>query len=96
MEPVAEGVGIFQGLRERSSRKEDAGTTLTRERWLLILFSELGSGCLLTNKKPIEVNEKSYSISHGWQNTPIHLVSFKVDLDHDTQELLLELSQQPA
>src|SRR6266699_922748 len=59
----------------------DAGTTLTRERWLLPLFSELGYGRLLTSRA-IEIGDKSYPISHGWQHTPIHLVSFKVDLDH--------------
>src|SRR5216684_3226534 len=64
--------------------ERDTGTTLTRERWLLPLFYELGYGRLLTSK-PIEVNDRSYSISHGWQNTPIHLVSFKVDLDHYTR-----------
>ena len=69
----------FKGAREKLP-ETDLGTTLTRERWLLPLFSELGYGRLLT-AKPIEVNEKSYAISHGWQHTPIHLVSYKVDLD---------------
>ena len=73
----------FKTAREKLPER-DAGTTLTRERWLLTLFYELGYGRLLTIK-PIEVNDRSYSISHGWQNTPIHLVSFKVDLDHYTR-----------
>ena len=73
----------FKAAREKLP-EHDAGTTLTRERWLLILFSELGFGRLLTTK-PIEVHDRSYSISHGWQNTSIHLVSFKVDLDHYTR-----------
>src|SRR2546425_551920 len=64
--------------------EKDLGTTLTRERWLLPLFSELGYGRLITTK-PIEVNDKSYPISHGWQNTPMHLVSCKIDLDHLTR-----------
>lgn len=59
----------------------DLGTTITRERWLLPLFSELGYGRLLTTKA-IEVDGKSYPISHGWQHTPIHLVGCRVDLDH--------------
>jgi N-6 DNA Methylase len=69
----------FKAAREKLPEK-DMGTTLTRERWLLPLFSELGYGRLLT-AKAIEVNGKSYAISHGWQHTPIHLVSFRVDLD---------------
>ena len=58
----------------------DLGTTITRERWLLPLFSELGYGRLLT-AKAIEVDGKSYPVSHGWQHTPIHLVGCQVDLD---------------
>src|SRR6266480_3340617 len=75
--------GAFKAAQDKLPER-DTGTTLTRERWLLPLFYELGYGRLLT-AKPIEVNDRSYSISHGWQNTPIHLVSFKVDLDHYTR-----------
>ena len=58
----------------------DAGTTLTRERWLLVLFQELGYGRLLTSKA-FEIDGKRYPISHTWYHTPIHLVSFRQDLD---------------
>lgn len=66
----------------------DAGTTLTRERWLLPLFDELGYGRLQTTKA-IEIEEgagssRPYPISHGWQNVPIHLVGAGVDLDKRT------------
>ncbi len=71
---------VFKAGREKLPAN-DAGTTLTRERWLLPLFSELGYGRLLTSRA-IEIGDKSYPVSHGWQHTPIHLVSFKVDLDH--------------
>ena len=60
--------GTFKSSREKLPEK-DAGTTLTRERWLLPLFAELGYGRLLTTRA-IEVNDKSYAISHGWQHTP--------------------------
>jgi hypothetical protein len=75
----------FKAAKDKLPEK-DLGTTLTRERWLLPLFSELSYGRLLT-AKPIEVDDKSYPISHGWQHTPIHLVSFKVDLDHVTKSV---------
>jgi hypothetical protein len=65
--------------------ERDLGTTITRERWLLPLFAELGYGRLLASK-PLEVNEKSYAISHSWNAMPIHLVSFKVDLDHTMRD----------
>jgi hypothetical protein len=71
------------GFKIAQSRlpEKDAGTTLTRERWLLPLFNELGYG-RLQPKPVIVIGERSYAISHGWERTPIHLVSYKVDLDH--------------
>lgn len=60
--------------------ESDTGTTLTRERWLLILFQELGYGRLLVSKAQ-EIGGNTYPISHLWHRTPIHLVSFRQDLD---------------
>ncbi|MBU1184527.1 MAG: N-6 DNA methylase [Proteobacteria bacterium] len=61
----------------------DTGTTLTRERWLLILFQELGYGRLL-DAKALEIGGNTYPISHVWHHTPIHLVSFRQDMDRRT------------
>jgi hypothetical protein len=75
-------LGAWQGftaLRERLA-DSDAGTTLTRERWLLILFQELGYGRLAA-ARGLEVEGVSYPISHMWQQTPIHLVTFRQELD---------------
>jgi len=69
----------FQTARARLP-ENDTGTTITRERWLLALFAELGYGRLF-GTKPLEVEGKSYPISHGWQYVPIHLVSYKLGLD---------------
>jgi hypothetical protein len=74
---------IFKASRDKLPERE-TGTTLTRERWLLPLFSELGYGRLPIAKN-IEVHDKSYPISHLWQQTPIHLVGCNVDLDHMTR-----------
>ena len=63
--------------------ESDTGTTITRERWLLILFHDLGYGRLLTSKAQ-EIDGKAYAISHSWQHTPIHLVSFRHGLDSRT------------
>ena len=68
--------------------ENDLGTSITRERWLLPLFQELGYGRLVP-AKAIEIEDgagapRPYPISHGWQNTPIHLVGLKVDLDKRT------------
>ena len=56
---------------------------MTRERWLLILFQELGYGRLLAAKAQ-EIGGNTYPISHLWHHTPIHLVSFRQDLDRRT------------
>lgn len=61
----------------------DIGTTTTRERWLLVLFQELGYGRLMTTKAQ-EIGGITYPISHGWNHTPVHLVSFRQELDRRT------------
>ena len=48
-----------EGLAE-----SDAETSLTRERWLLPLFQERGYGRLQTSRA-IEIDEKSYPVSHA-------------------------------
>ncbi len=63
--------------------ENDPGTTPTRERWLLPLFQELGYGRLVSSKS-IEIEGKSYPISHTWMNVPIHLVGCGVDLEKRT------------
>lgn len=69
----------YQNAREKLL-ESDAGTSLTRDKWLLQLFQELGYGRLQTGKA-IEHDTKLYAISHQWKHTPIHLVSFKLELD---------------
>ncbi len=67
----------------------DLGTTLTRERWLLQLFQELGYGRLI-GASPVEIEGKTYPISHIWQGqyyqVPIHLVSFRADLNKRSEQ----------
>jgi len=77
--------GAWEGFKDAMDAlpESDAGTSLTREKWLLILFQELGYG-RLTTRKAHEIEGKTYPISHEWQNTPIHLVSFRQDLDKRT------------
>ncbi len=71
-------VTFRQGMEKLSD--SDLGTTLTRERWLFILLQELGYG-RLTPHRAEEIDGRTYPISHMWQNTPIHLVGFRVKLD---------------
>jgi len=78
-------LGVWVSFRAAIQKlpPKDTGTSLTRERWLLILFQELGYGRLLTTKA-LEIDGKSYPISHLWQHTPIHLVGCRIDLDKRT------------
>jgi hypothetical protein len=69
----------FRTAREGMA-EGDAGTTLTRERWLLPLFQLLDYGRLQIAKAQ-EIEGKSYPISHAWQKVPLHLVGCNVSLD---------------
>ena len=78
--------GAFQAARGQLGTT-DAGTALTRERWLLPLFQELGFGRLSTSKA-VEIEGKFYPISHRWHTAiaavPLHLVGCGIDLDRRT------------
>jgi hypothetical protein len=69
----------FQGS-SASLKESDAATGVTREKWLLPLFQELGYGRLQL-AKTAEIDGKAYPISHMWAVSPIHLVGRGVDLD---------------
>ncbi|MEI7847565.1 MAG: N-6 DNA methylase, partial [Chloroflexota bacterium] len=60
--------------------ESDAGTGLTRDRWLYPLFDELDFGRLQA-AKGLEIDGKPYAISHIWAKVPIHLVGCGVDLE---------------
>ena len=67
----------------------DLGTSLTREKWLLQLFQELGYGRLLA-ASPQRIDEKDYAISHVWHGqhyqVPAHLVSFRAEMDKRSEQ----------
>ena len=73
---------------------EDPATRITRERWLLVLFQELGYGRLLA-AKPLDIEGKSYPVSHMWGATPVHLVGWNVDLDRRTRGVAGAASASP-
>ena len=78
--------GVWAGfLTSRGRLKEgEAGTGLTRDRWLMPLLNELGYGRLPAGRA-VEMDGKSYPISHHWGtqevDVPIHLVGCGLDLD---------------
>lgn len=62
----------------------DRATSITRERWLLPLFAELGFG-RLTRATAISIDGRDYPISHMWGALPIHLLGTDTELDRRTK-----------
>ena len=59
----------------------ERATTITRERWLLPLFTELGFG-RLQRTTALTVAGRDYPVSHLWAGVvPIHLLGADVELD---------------
>ena len=83
----------FREKRESLS-ESDLGTTETRELWLQPLFGQLGYGRLLS-ARPSEIEGKKYDISHTWQSTPVHLVSYKADLGKRNDKIIGAMRASP-
>ena len=63
----------------------DAATSLTRERFTLVLLEQLGYGRVpTTGKGGITVGQHGYPVSHLWGSVPIHLLG-RVALDTRTR-----------
>ena len=77
--------GVWAAFKDRRAELPEGqpDTGMTRERWLLPLFRELDYGRLET-MRAVEIEGKSYPISHRWRHAPIHLVGFRTDLDKRT------------
>ena len=69
----------FKTARE-SLLATDPGYKLTMDRWLLPFWKILGYATL-DKSRPFVFDEKTYPISHTRYHSPIHLVSFRQDLD---------------
>lgn len=70
---------VFRKNLEKEPEHSPA-SGLTRDRWLLPLFKELEYG-RLPRGRAIKTEGRSFSISHTWHNSPIHLLGCRVDLD---------------
>jgi hypothetical protein len=60
--------------------ESDPSTGITRDQWLLPLFQQLGYG-RLKKAGSTEIDGKDYPVSHFWEQSPIHLVGWNLDLD---------------
>lgn len=65
---------------------DDPATSLTRERWLMPLFSILGYGRLQA-ARGLKANGEDYPISHFFSASPLHLLGCRVRLDQKTAGL---------
>jgi len=64
------------------SPETDRATTLTRERWSLVLLRELGFGRVPTVPTGgLLVDDKAFGVSHLWEHVPLHLLGWRVELD---------------
>ena len=95
-EPLGEAIsrswlrllGCWRALRAALDKlpANDPAVRLTRERWLYPLFQELGFGRLTTTRtQPIELDGRTFPISHVVGPVPIHLLGVGVDLDRATK-----------
>ncbi|MBX6166395.1 MAG: N-6 DNA methylase, partial [Thermobispora bispora] len=76
-------LGAYRAFRERLDKlpEGDSATSLTRERWLLVLLNELGFGRVPFNRGSLQVGGKDFPISHLWNNVPMHLLGWHTELD---------------
>lgn len=80
--------GVWATYRQAAEKlpESDRGTTLTRERWLLILLRELGYGRVPTTPAGgLTADGKQLPISHVWEDVPMHLLGHRIELDRRTQ-----------
>ncbi len=90
--------GVWAAYRQAAAKlpEGDRGTTLTRERWLLILLRELDYGRVpATPAGGLAAGDKHLPVSHVWEHVPIHLLGHTLDLDRRTQGVAGAATQSP-
>lgn len=76
-------LGAYRAFRDRLAvlPETDPGTTLTRERWLLVLLNELGFGQVPFVRGGLDSDGRSFPVSHLWEHVPVHLLGWHDQLD---------------
>jgi len=80
--------GAWTGYRDALAQLPSDSPTagLTRDRFLLVLFDQLGYGRVpTTGRGGITVDGQSFPVSHTWQSVPIHLLGWNTALDTRTK-----------
>ncbi|MGH9222511.1 MAG: Eco57I restriction-modification methylase domain-containing protein, partial [Acidimicrobiales bacterium] len=79
--------GAWTAFRDAlAARPEgDRATGLVRDKWLAVLLRELGFGRVPTTPAGgIAADGRNFPVSHVWQDVPMHLLGWNVDLDKRT------------
>ncbi|MER5626415.1 DNA methyltransferase [Streptosporangium sp. NPDC002544] len=85
--------GAWQAFaKEREKAAGEGRSPRTRDRWLIPLLRQLDYG-MVQPAGQITVNDVSYPVSHRWEQVPIHLLGWDVDLDHRTPKVTAQAPQ---
>ncbi|WP_182878144.1 Eco57I restriction-modification methylase domain-containing protein [Microbispora sp. H10670] len=76
-------LGAYRAFRDRLAKlpEGDSATSLTRDRWLLVLLQELGFGRVPYQRGGLQVAGKDFPVSHLWNTVPMHLLGWHTELD---------------
>jgi hypothetical protein len=94
-------VDVWQEFQRRIAEGDDAGgqaaaearsARVTRERWLRILLRELGFRDLAADGS-VELDGKTFPVSHRSGTVPAHLLGWQTDLDHKTASVTARAPQ---
>lgn len=89
--------GVWSRYREALAQlpEDDPATSLTRERWSLLLLDQLGYGRVPTTSGGISADGRSFPVSHQWGPVPIHLLGAGVRVDSRTAKVAGAASASP-
>lgn len=82
--------GAWSAYRDVLAKRPDdvPATSLTREKWELVLLRELGYGRVSPAPGGFEEDGRHFPVSHCWSNlVPMHLLGWRVPLDRSTKGL---------
>jgi hypothetical protein len=80
--------GVWTAYKTNLARlpEGDPALGLTREKWLLVLFDQLGYGRVATTPAGgLHVGDRAFPVSHLWGQVPLHLLGWGVELDRRTK-----------
>ncbi|WP_067135661.1 Eco57I restriction-modification methylase domain-containing protein [Microtetraspora malaysiensis] len=88
-------LGAYRAFLEKLAKLPagDTGTSLTRDRWLLVLLNELGFGRVPFNRGGLQAGEKEFPISHLWHSVPMHLLGWNTELDKNVPGVIRRAPQ---